>query len=283
MNAAKSVRPSGIGHRDRVTEAPPGAPVVAQHRRLAVTDPVHRHERAPVRRERDVDELEVRRRDLELGELAEAAPVEQPEHAEAPDQQPRPAPVEHELPDVERLRVERTAQLTAGGRVEEVDGAVLVPDDEDLAVGPHRHGVEAPVADAADRDGGRAAHQRGQQVAAGLDRVLERDALAREQQRPVEVVLDERPRAEVPRVRGARLAARLIALAEEQRAGAARQRQQREHGAQERPQAPVRAPGARSSASLRQRPASTNARSTAFSSAACAAAQSSVDARRAPR
>ena len=120
-------------------------------------------------------------------------PVEQPEHAEASDQQARAAPVEHELPDVERLRVERTAQLTAGGRVEEADGAVLVPDDEDPAVGPHRHVVEAPVADAADGDGGGAAHQRRQQVAAGLDRVLQRDTLAREQQRPVEVAARPTP------------------------------------------------------------------------------------------
>ena len=51
------------------------------------------------------------------------------------------------------------------------------------------------------RDRRRAAQQRGQQVAARLQRVVERDALARQQQRAVEVVLDERLRAEALRRR----------------------------------------------------------------------------------
>ena len=101
-----------------------------------------------------------------------------------------------------------------------------------------------PCRDARYADGGRAAQQRGQQVAARRDRVLERDALARQQQRAVEVLLDERLRPEAPRVGGARLVARLAALLEEERAGARGERQQREHGAQQRAQAPVRAPGA---------------------------------------
>ena len=58
----------------------------------------------------------------------------------------------------------------------------------------------------------RALQQRGQEVAARLQRVVQRDALAGEQQRPVEVVVGQRLRPEPLRVRGHRLVARVAAL-----------------------------------------------------------------------
>ena len=105
----------------------------------------------------------------------------------------------------------------------------------------------------------------------------QRDALAREQQREVEVVRGQRLGAEALRVGGGRLVARLVALVERDDAG--------DHG--ERPAAtptPAR-PGRRRRWARRsaRRPASRKARSVGSSSASCSAAQSSAAASRAPR
>ena len=94
-----------------------------------------------------------------------------------------------------------------------------------------------PLADAAhDADRRRALDQRGEQAAARLRAVVERDALAGEQQRAVEVVLGERARAEPLGVGGGRLLARAAALLERDEPGDDGEHEQRgdagEHGAQ---------------------------------------------------
>ena len=69
----------------------------------------------------------------------------------------------------------------------------------------------------------------------------QRDALAGEQQRVVEVVLDERPRAEALGLRRDRLGAGAAALLERDRAGDDGQREQGGEAGQHRPQPALRA------------------------------------------
>ena len=73
------------------------------------------------------------------------------------------------------------------------------------------------------------------------DRVVERHSLAREQQRAVQLVLDERAGAEPLRVRRGRLGARVAALLERDGACHDGQHQQRGEPGQQGPQAAVRA------------------------------------------
>ena len=126
--------------------------------------------------------------------------------------------------------------------------------------------------------GRRAAEQRGEQVAARLRRVVERDALAREQQRAVE--LDRRA------ARGRRAAARRRRSPGRARCRAARARRRPATTASTSSAGDAgehaRAGGA-ASGSLAARLSSRNARSTSSSSGSWPAAQSSAAASRAPR
>ena len=80
-----------------------------------------------------------------------------------------------------------------------------------------------------DADRGRAAQQRGEQVAARARRVVERDALAREQQRAVEVVLGRAParRAAAPSAARASVARRAALVERDERRRATATHEQR--------------------------------------------------------
>ena len=102
-----------------------------------------------------------------------------------------------------------------------------------------------------DADRRRALEQRGEQVAARLHGVAERDALACEQQREVEVIGGERLGAEALRVGGGLAFARLVALVERDDAGDHRQHEQRRDAGEPRPQPPLGA-AARAPAGLEE-------------------------------
>ena len=99
-------------------------------------------------------------------------------------------------------------------RVEQAQRAVGVEDGQGPAVRAEVERVQPRAAAAQDADRRRAPEQRGEQVAARLRRVVERDALAGEQQRAVEVVVRERLGPEALRGGGRRLGARGAALVE---------------------------------------------------------------------
>ena len=86
------------------------------------------------------------------------------------------------------------------------DRAVVVADRERAAVRMQGDGGQRVAVAAHDADRGRAAAQRGEQVVARGRRVVERDALARQQQRRGPALLAQRLRAEPLRLGGARLA-----------------------------------------------------------------------------
>ena len=95
-----------------------------------------------------------------------------------------------------------------------------------------------------DPDRPASAQKGGEEVAAGLGRVVDRDRLAGEQEREVEVLLDERLRAEALGELGRLGVARLAALDDgEDAAGDGRGEQDGDAGEQ-RAEPPVRAPGA---------------------------------------
>ena len=132
-----------------------------------------------------------------------------------------------------------------GSRVEQEDVAGGVAGGQRAPVRAQRQ-RRHPLSHAAhDADGRRALVQRGEQAAARLRAVVERDALAGEQQRAVEVVLGERARAEPLRVGAGGLVARGAALLEREEPGDDREDEQPgdsgEHGAQ----APLGAPARR--------------------------------------
>ena len=103
-----------------------------------------------------------------------------------------------------------------------------------------------PVAVAAQHaDRRRALEQRRQQAAARLRRVVQRHALAREQQGAVEVVLRERLRPESLRRGHGRLGARIAALVERDQTGDHRDDEQRGHPRQHQAQAALLAPARR--------------------------------------
>ena len=109
----------------------------------------------------------------------------------------------------------------------------------------------------------RALEQRGEQVAARLRGVGERDALARQQQRAVEVVRRQRLGAEALRRGLGRLIAGLVALVQRDDAGD----HGRDHQRWRRPRARAAAGAGRGRSRCRLR--SRNARSVASSSASC--------------
>ena len=100
--------------------------------------------------------------------------------------------------------------------------------------------VAARRADDADR--GRALDQRGEQVPARLHCVVERDALAGQQQRAVQLVLDERARAEPLRVGRASPRSRAVPrCVERDEPGDDREHEQRGDAGEDRAQPPLRA------------------------------------------
>ena len=96
-----------------------------------------------------------------------------------------------------------TAPASSGRRVDEAQIPLRVLDRQACAPSGLRASARHARADRQDADRGRALEQRSEQVPARLDRVLERDALAREQQRAVDLVRGQRLRAEPLRGRGA--------------------------------------------------------------------------------
>ena len=95
-----------------------------------------------------------------------------------------------------------------------------------------------------DPDRRRRAQEGGEQVAAGLRRVVDRDRLAGEQEREVEVLLDERLGAEALGELGRLGVARLAALRQREDAAGDGGREQDGDAGEQDAQAPVRAAGA---------------------------------------
>ncbi len=91
---------------------------------------------------------------------------------------------------------QRVPDLGVGSRVEEENSAAAREHRQRLPVGTDGESSEHVAVTVHDPDGSRAAPKCGEQVAAGLRRVVDRDRLAGEQKREVEVLLDERLGAE---------------------------------------------------------------------------------------
>jgi hypothetical protein len=83
------------------------------------------------------------------------------------------------------------AERPPRARVHEVQRAVVVHERERATVRAYVEADQAVAVPAQDADRGRALQQRGEQGAARLRRVLELDALAREQQRVIDVLLGQ--------------------------------------------------------------------------------------------
>ncbi len=124
-------------------------------------------------------------------------------------------------------------------RVDEAQRAVVLHVGQRPAVRAEVEVDERVAVAAHHADRRRALQQRGEQVAARLQRVVERDALAGEQQRAVQIVLGQRLRAEPLRVRGHGLAARVAALVQRDRARDHRHDEERGDARQDHPQAAV--------------------------------------------
>ena len=100
---------------------------------------------------------------------------------------------------------------------------------------------EGGLVRADDADRGRAAQQRAEQVAARSRRVVERHALAGQQQRAIELVVEQRAGAESLGLGRGRLVARVPALLERDGARDHREHQQRADAGEDRSQPPLRA------------------------------------------
>jgi hypothetical protein len=131
------------------------------------------------------------------------------------------------------------------------------------------------VAGADHADSGRTSEQRGEQVAARLQRVIERQALVREQQRAIQVLVREGARAEPLGVGGDRVLVRGAALVERDEPAITAST-----SSAATPASPARR--RRCSRSLAARLAARNARSVVLRSAARVDAQSSTAASLAP-
>ena len=94
-----------------------------------------------------------------------------------------------------------------GDRVEEDHAALIVRRRERPAVRRESEGDQLTPGATNDADGGRVAQQGGEQVAAGDTRIVQGDTLAREQQRAVRALFDQRLGTEAFRLGGTRFAA----------------------------------------------------------------------------
>ena len=125
-------------------------------------------------------------------------------------------------------------------RVEERDAAVVGARCQKTAVDAERIVDDARAAAAEDSECGRAPQQRREEIAAGRDGVVECDSFTCKEQRPVELGLRQRLRAEALRDRRRRLPLRATACRERDATGDQR-RQQEDNGSREqRAQPPVR-------------------------------------------
>ena len=122
-----------------------------------------------------------------------------------------PAPVGAvlEVEDVVTRGV-RSADFPPRARIEEAHGPVVVADGERAAVRAQRDGEHATAVPAHETDGSRPAGEGGEEVAATLHRVLERHPLSREEERAVQIVLDESLCAQPLRVGGERACRRAV-------------------------------------------------------------------------
>ena len=134
-----------------------------------------------------------------------------------------------------------------------------------------------------DPERGRSAGEGGEQGAAGLRGVLDRHRLAGEQEREVEVVLGEGLRAEALGELGGLRVAGLAALDHGEDPAGDGGDQEHGDGGEQAAQPPVGATRPRRLVLGGVAAAATNSRSSAFSSTACSAVQSSAATRRAPR
>ena len=135
-----------------------------------------------------------------------------------------------------RRRLER-GDPPSRSRIEQRHSARNVADREHVFVGAQGGGQDPFAVGAEDPDRGGALEQGGEQVAAGLRRVVERDALARQQQRAIEVGLDEGARAQAQCIGGRGLVACVAPLRERDETGDHRQREQCRDPGERGPQA----------------------------------------------
>jgi hypothetical protein len=138
-----------------------------------------------------------------------------------------------------------------GGRIDARQRPVVVEDRQHAPVGAEVEARQRGVAaDHADRGG--ALEQRGEEVAAGLHRVVECHALARQQHPAVQARVRERLGAEPLRRGRGRLGARVAALVERHEAGDHGEHEQGADAAEHHPQPALRAP-ARAAAVVEER------------------------------
>ncbi len=150
----------------------------------------------------------------------------------------RPSGLYARLPRPESVQRQRVPDLRVGPGIEEEDPAAASLHGQRLPVGTDRDSPEHVAVTVHDPDGSGVAPERREQVAAGLRRVVDRDRLAGEQEREVEVLLDERLGAEALDELGRLRVARLTALDERRRS-----RRRRPPPARPRPRRAGRAGG----------------------------------------
>ena len=126
-------------------------------------------------------------------------------------------------------------------RVEERDAAVVGVRCQKAAVNTERVVDDACAAAVKDSECGRAPQQRGEEIAAGRDGVVECDSFACKEQRPVELGLRQRLRAEALRDRRRRLPLRATARRERDATGDKSRQQQDDGSREQRVQPPRRA------------------------------------------
>ena len=130
--------------------------------------------------------------DGRLGQLLTRSRVEEPNDVVAADREGSPVRAVRKAPQAGVLQRQRVPNLCVGPGVEEEDPTALSVHGQRLSVGTDRDSPEHVAVTVHDSDGSGVAPERREQVAAGQRRVVDRDCLAGEQEREVEVLLDER-------------------------------------------------------------------------------------------
>ena len=137
--------------------------------------------------------------------------------------------------------LEAWADLAQPPRVEERDGPVVAADRKHPTVAAERVVEDARAAAVQRRESRRAPQERSEEIAPRRDRVVEIDALAREQQRAVEARLDKRLRAQPLRDRRSRLTLRGASRRQCDRSRADRRNEEQDGERKQGAQTPVRA------------------------------------------
>ena len=114
----------------------------------------------------------------------------------AADREGSPVRAVRKAPQAGVLQRQRVPNLRVGPGIEEEDPTAASLHGQRLPVGTDRDSPEHVAVTVHDPDRSGAAPECREQVAAGLRRVVDRDRLAGEQEREVEVLLDERLGAE---------------------------------------------------------------------------------------